>query len=124
MYIDVSATPRDPVERGLRRLEEGMDQNIRLVVAKAVVALIRAGANPNDIVRVSGLYGVRRRRSGWSNGMTILSAMANVSDHLEGDERIAPLYQGGLTRGVEHQRSAAANPAATSRKQGYPARPR
>ena len=96
VYIDVSATPRDPVERGLRRLEEGMDQNIRLVVAKAVVALIRAGANPNDIVRVSGLYGVRRRRSGWSNGMTILSAMANVSDHLEGDERIAPLYQGVL----------------------------
>ena len=96
VYIDVSATPRDPVERGLRRLEEGMDQNIRLVVAKAVVALIRAAANPNDIVRVSGLYGVRRRRSGWSNGMTILSAMANVSDHLEDDERIAPLYQGVL----------------------------
>ena len=96
VYIDVSATPRDPVERGLRRLEEGMDQNIRLVVAKAVVALIRAGANPNDIVRVSGLYGVRRRRSGWADGMTILSAMANVSDHLEGDERIAPLYQGVL----------------------------
>ena len=96
VHIDVSATPRDPVERGLRRLEEGMDQNIRLVVAKAVVALIRAGANPNDIVRVSGLYGVRRRRSGWADGMTILSAMANVSDHLEGDERIAPLYQGVL----------------------------
>ena len=51
VYIDVSATPCAPVERGLRRLEEGMDQNIRLVVAKAVVALIRAGANPNDIVR-------------------------------------------------------------------------
>ena len=28
--------------------------------------------------------------------MTILSAMANVSDHLAGDERIAPLYQGVL----------------------------
>ena len=26
VYIDVSATPRDLVERGLRRLEEGMDQ--------------------------------------------------------------------------------------------------
>ena len=96
VYIDVYATPGDPVEGALRRLEEGMDQNIRLVVAKAVVALIRAGANPNDIVRASGLYGVRRRRSGWADGMTILSAMANVSDHLEGGERIAPLYQGVL----------------------------
>ena len=96
VYLDVSAPPRDPVERGLRRLEEGMDQNIRLVMAKAVVSLIRAGADPDDIVRASGLYGARRRRSGWSNGMTILSAMANVADHLEDDERIAPLYQGVL----------------------------
>ncbi len=96
VYVDVSAPPRDPVEGGLRRLEEGMDQNIRLVMAKAVVALLRAGADPDDVVRASGLYGARRRRSGWSNGMTILSAMANVSDHLEGDERIAPLYQGIL----------------------------
>ena len=96
VYIDAFATPRDPVQRGLRRLEEGMDQNIRLVIAKAVVALIRAGANPDDIARVSGLYGVRRRRSGWADGLTILSAMANVSDHLESDERIAPLYQGVL----------------------------
>ena len=96
VYVDVSAPPRDPVEGGLRRLEEGMDQNIRLVMAKAVVALLRAGADPDDVVRASGLYGARRRRSGWSNGMTVLSAMANVSDHLEGDERIAPLYQGIL----------------------------
>ena len=96
VYIDVSAPPRDPVPRGLRRLEEGMDQNIRLVMAKAVVSLIRAGADPDDIVRASGLYGVRRRRSGWADGLTILSAMANVTDHLEGDERIAPLYQGIL----------------------------
>ena len=96
VYVDVSASPRDPVEGGLRRLEEGMDQNIRLVMAKAVVALLRAGADPDDVVRASGLYGARRRRSGWSNGMTILSAMANVGDHLQGDERIAPLYQGIL----------------------------
>ena len=96
VYIDLSAPPRDPVAHGLRRLEEGMDQNIRLVMAKAVVSLIRAGADPDDIVRASGLYGVRRRRSGWADGMTILSAMANVTDHLEGDERIAPLYQGIL----------------------------
>ena len=94
VYIDVSAKTRNPLEHGLRRLEEGMDQNIRLVIAKAVVALLHAGANADDIARASGLYGARRRRSGWGNGLTILTAMANVSDHLRGDERIAPLYQG------------------------------
>ena len=96
VYIDVSAKTRNPVEHGLRRLEEGMDQNIRLVIAKAVVALLHAGANADDIARASGLYGARRRRSGWGNGLTILTAMANVSDHLRGDERIAPLYQGAV----------------------------
>ena len=96
VFIDVSAKTRNPVEHGLRRLEEGMDQNIRLVIAKAVVALLHAGANADDIARASGLYGVRRRRSGWGNGLTILTAMANVSDHLRGDERIAPLYQGAV----------------------------
>ena len=96
VFIDVSAKTRDPIQHGLRRLEEGMDQNIRLVIAKAVVALLHAGANADDIAGVCGLYGARRRRSGWGNGLTILTAMANVSDHLRGDERIAPLYQGAL----------------------------
>ena len=122
VYIDLSATPRDPVAHGLRRLEEGMDQNIRLVMAKAVVSLVRAGADPDDIVRASGLYGVRRRRSGWADGMTILSAMANVSDHLARRRAHRPLVPGGSARGVEHQRPAAADPAAAPREQGDPAR--
>ena len=66
--------------------------------------------------------GARRRRSGWSNGMTILSAMANVSDHLEGDEPHRPPVPGDPARGVGHQRPAAAGAAAASREQGDPAR--
>ena len=71
-----------------------MEQNLRLVMAKSVVGLLHAGVDPDEIARTGGLYGVRHRRSGWSSGLTILTAMANVSDHLEGDERIAPLYHG------------------------------
>ena len=93
-FIDTSVPPRDPVVHGMRRLEEGMDKNLRLVMAKAIVTLLNAGADPNQIARVGGLYGVRRRREGWGAGLTILSAMANVTDHVGGDERIAPLYQG------------------------------
>ena len=95
-FVDLSVPSRDPVEHGLRRLEEGMDQNIRLVIAKAVVGLLSAGAEPNQVASAGGLYGVRRRRAGWGPGLTILSAMANVTDHLEGDQRLAPLYQGLL----------------------------
>ena len=88
---------RDAITAGLRRLEDGMEQNIRLITAKAVVALISAGADPQDMARIGGLFGVRRRRDGWAMGMTIMSAMANVADHLEGEDRIGPYYH-GLTR--------------------------
>ena len=94
VYLQTVVTGRDPVEHGMRRLHEGMDLNIRLVIAKAVVALIHANAETTEIVTRGALYGVRRRRGGWSNGLTILTAMANVVDHLEGQDRIAPLYQG------------------------------
>ena len=94
VYVDVNTVARDPLKRGMGRLEEGMEQNIRLVMAKAVVTLIHGGADHNDIARAGALYGVRRRREGWASGLTILSAMANVADHLQGEERIAPYYQG------------------------------
>lgn len=88
---------RDAITAGLRRLQDGMEQNIRLITAKAVVALVSAGADPKDMARAGGLFGVRRRRDGWAMGMTIMSAMANVADHLKGEDRIGPYYH-GLTR--------------------------
>ncbi len=94
VYVHTDGARRDPIEKGKRRLKEGMEQNLRLVMGKAVVTLLNAGADPDEIVSQGGLYGVRHRGSGWASGLTILSAMANVTDHLDGDERIAPLYQG------------------------------
>ena len=85
---------RDAIAAGLRRLQDGMEQNIRLITAKAVVALISAGADPKQMARAGGLFGVRRRRDGWAMGMTIMSAMANVADHLQGEDRIGPYYHG------------------------------
>lgn len=94
VFVMTEKGKRNAVEHGKRRLLEGMQQNLRLVIAKSVVNLLNAKVNPNEIAKIGGLYGVRNRRSGWSSGLTILTAMANVTDHLKGDERIAPLYQG------------------------------
>ena len=94
VYLHTESVRRDPIESGKQRLQEGMEQNIRLVIAKAVVKLLHADVNPDEIARLGGLYGVRRRQGGWTSGLTILTAMANLADHLEGDERIAPFYQG------------------------------
>ncbi len=94
VYIQARAAAADPAEVGRKRLLEGMQQNIRLVVAKAVVNLVNAGVDHDDIVRQGGLFGVRHRRAGWGPGLTILTAMAKVCDHLDAADRVAPLYQG------------------------------
>lgn len=94
IYLQTHGISRDPIAHGRRRLQEGMEQNIRLVIAKAVINLLSAGVNPDEIARIGGLYGVHHRRAGWHSGLTILTAMANVADHLQGEERVAPFYQG------------------------------
>ena len=94
IYVLTDGAGRDPVKHGKRRLREGMEQNLRLVIAKAVVGLLCAEVDADEVARIGGLYGVRHRRGGWASGLTILTAMANVSDYLERDEKIAPLYHG------------------------------
>ena len=40
------------------------------------------------------MFGLAHRRAAGVQGLTILTAMANVCDHLQSDGRIAPLYHG------------------------------
>lgn len=90
--------PQDPdgLGRWQRRLREGMEQNIRLVQAKAVIGLLDSGAASEDLLAQAGLYGVQQRQAGWSSGLTILTAMGNVLPLLPAEELIGPLGQGVL----------------------------
>ena len=63
VYVHTDAAGSDPVELGSRRLKEGMEQNLQLVIGKAVIRLLYADVNPNDIVRQSTLYGVSALRA-------------------------------------------------------------
>ena len=93
VYLSTARPHRDPVERWSRRLREGMEQNLSLIIGKSVIGLLHSGVSPDEIAKLGALYGVRHRQD-WASGLTILSAMANLCDHLEGDERIAPLFHG------------------------------
>ncbi len=86
----------DGLGRWQRRLREGMDQNIHLVQAKAVIGLLDSGAVSEDFLAQAGLYGVQQRQAGWSSGLTILTAMGNLLPLLPDEERIGPLCQGVL----------------------------
>lgn len=95
--VYVSPYPRDanPVERRLQRLEEGLEQNIGLIQAKAILGLLRAGVNYRDIVRQIALFGARNRDS-WSGGMTSLTGLANLIPCLSEETTYLALYQGSI----------------------------
>ncbi|MGH9009677.1 MAG: Rieske (2Fe-2S) protein, partial [Acidimicrobiia bacterium] len=77
-----------------QRLEEGLEQGITLVMAKAVLALLDAGVSPQEIVRTGVAFGTRYRAAGWGAGLTVLTAMANVLPHLERADHGLALTQG------------------------------
>ncbi len=77
-----------------QRLEEGLQQGISLVMAKAVLGLLDAGVPAVDIVRTGVEFGTRYRAGGWGAGLTVLTAMANVLPHLDPADRPLALVAG------------------------------
>ncbi len=60
----VSAHPRacDPRSSGLRRLKNGMEHNLSLICAKAILTLVKADISPLEIVRTGAHFGVLHRQ--------------------------------------------------------------
>ncbi|MDE2993783.1 MAG: Rieske (2Fe-2S) protein [Chloroflexota bacterium] len=85
-------------ERWFGRLDEGLEQNISLVQAKAVLGLHDLDTPPAEIVGRAARHGLRfgssRNADGWGDGLTILTAMAHVLDDLEPEDRCLALYHG------------------------------
>jgi nitrite reductase/ring-hydroxylating ferredoxin subunit len=110
----VSARPRrgDEAKYRQQRLHNGMEQGIRLVIAKAVIGMMRGEVGYQDIVRQALLFGVRYR-DGWSSGMTILMTMANLVPYVPEEETYLALYQ-GVTRVADDSRGQ------TPRRENHP----
>jgi nitrite reductase/ring-hydroxylating ferredoxin subunit len=85
---------RDRTPHLRQRLEEGLEQGITLVMAKAVLALLDAGVGAEEIVRTGVAFGTRYRAAGWGAGLTVLTAMANVLPHLDRTDHGLALTQG------------------------------
>src|SRR3984957_7183348 len=86
--------PGDEAERLRLRLEEGLEQGISLVVAKAVIGLLGAGVDPGDIVATGVRFGTRYRGQGWGTGLTVLVAMSNLVPFLDPSDRALALVHG------------------------------
>lgn len=95
VFIDVLPVPAtDHMEHLRRRLDEGLEQGLTLVTAKAVIGLLEAGVEPADIALAGVRFGTTYRRPGWGAGLTVLVAMTNLLSELEPADRALALVHG------------------------------
>jgi nitrite reductase/ring-hydroxylating ferredoxin subunit len=94
VYVDPQPGREDPEGHWAGRLEDGLERNLRLVIAKSTIGLLDAGVPPEDPVETGVLFGTRYRQGGWSSGLTILAALTNVLPVLDPADRPRALYQG------------------------------
>jgi nitrite reductase/ring-hydroxylating ferredoxin subunit len=86
--------PGHAVARQRVRLHDGLERDIPLVLAKAVLVLLEADPTGADTFGVGLNFGVRRRGGGWFRGLTTLVCFMNLSRWLDREDRAVALYHG------------------------------
>jgi nitrite reductase/ring-hydroxylating ferredoxin subunit len=113
VWIDVSSSSLDPISYHQMLLQNGLKQNISLIIAKMVIAMLGeerreddddGGKEYNDNKRHSDLtkkafitgldFGTHYKQTGWGQGLTILSCMMNILSYLDIKDRPHALYHG------------------------------
>ena len=96
VWIDPEPPYRDEGQHWRRRLEEGLEHNIRLVIAKSVLGLQSAGADYREALEIRARFGTTYSANGWGAAMSILTCTANILPRLHEEDRPRALYQGLL----------------------------
>src|SRR5215469_14780694 len=98
--VDISSMPCGDVDSEML-LQNGLSQNIQLIIAKAVIAIFGQNQVRNDsdsaIAKAfcMGLdFGTHHKQSGWGQGLTILTCMMNIMPYLDRDDKPHALYHG------------------------------
>ena len=94
VWIDPEPAPRDEGGHWRSRLEDGLEHNIRLVIAKSVLGLQAAGADYREPLRIGAHFGTTYSANGWGAAMSILTCSANILPQLHEEDRPRALYQG------------------------------
>jgi hypothetical protein len=94
---EVVVTPRTSggdVERLERRLVEGLEEGLTLVIAKAVHGLLATDVAPARIVEIGLRFAAANRAEGWGPGMTVAQIVLNLLPHVPPAEHGRALTQG------------------------------
>ncbi|MEH1858216.1 MAG: Rieske (2Fe-2S) protein [Nostoc sp.] len=88
------APPVNPHAHHRQRLQDGLEQNISLVIAKSTLALLDMGVNPTEPFLMGLEFGTRYNKAGWSTGLTIHTCMMNLLPYLDVEDRPRALFHG------------------------------
>ena len=94
VWVNPSPPEGDPVARWSRRLEDGMEHNIRLVVAKSVLGLNSARADYRVPLIIAAKFGTTYSDAGWGQALSMMTCSANILRYLYPDDGPLALYQG------------------------------
>ena len=95
VYVDPHPIESDRRAHWEAKLREGLEGQLSLVLAKSVIGLHEIEAT-GDVLREAALFGVRNRAGGWSTGLSILTAMANVLPGLHEADRPLAVFHGSV----------------------------
>jgi len=93
IYVDLRANG-STLEHQRNRLRDGLQHNLSLVVAKAVINLLRQGAAPAEPFRIGLDFGTLYRGMDWGRGLTTLGCTINLVPYLDADDRPLALFHG------------------------------
>jgi nitrite reductase/ring-hydroxylating ferredoxin subunit len=93
VWVDLTER-EDALEHHRRRLHDGLERNLPLVLAKAAIALVEGGAAPVEPFRLGLEFGVRYRSEGFGQGLTMHACFMNLLPRLDPHERAHGLYHG------------------------------
>jgi nitrite reductase/ring-hydroxylating ferredoxin subunit len=91
----VSRRPKDRIDVGYhsRRLFWGLEQNVGLIQAKGIIALLEEGERANSVIRRIARFAARNHRV-WADGLTSLTIVARLAPHLSHTTLIYALAKG------------------------------
>jgi nitrite reductase/ring-hydroxylating ferredoxin subunit len=93
IYVDLH--PRtDLLNHQRKRLEDGLERNISLVLAKAVIHLLDRDVPSAEPFRSGLNFGVRYRMEGWGQGLTMHTCFINILPYLVPEDRSRALFHG------------------------------
>ena len=94
VWVNPNPPEPDPVERWSHRLGDGLEHNIRLVIAKSALGLNSSEADYRVPLTIGAQFGTTYSAQGWGQAMTMLTCAANIQDRLNNDDKPRALYQG------------------------------